>query len=72
MVIFSDRIGEGLLERACAVLQGAEWLGYTCTVRLVPGKQVSWQGGRVPQPLEAGESAGRSLATLVGTLLGTL
>ena len=71
MLLLSHRLGDDLTARAASALEDATWLGYTCVLRLVPGREVPWSGGPVPQPLDVGESSGRALATLVGSLLGT-
>ena len=71
LVMLSHRIGSELVGRLGDAIESTPWLGYVCVVQLVAGKDVPWQDGPLPQPLVAGESAGRGLSTLVGSLLGT-
>lgn len=70
-VLVSARFGDDLVERLPAAIEGADGLGYAVVVRLVPGREIGWSGGPVPSPVDAGESSGRGLTSLLGALLGT-
>ena len=70
LVLLSSRLGDEPVRRTCAALGEQCWVGYTCVLVLVPGKEVRWGGGPVPLPLEVGESGGRRVAELVASLVG--